>query len=74
MFAKFETQMNIQDQEYEKDIDSIIDEKIKEGLDDARIIDQIVSGGQHTSSQDDIYKMEKQKQKEYMKKVKQEGH
>lgn len=61
-YAKFSQQTGAQDQEFEKDLERMLDEKIAEGLDDASIIDQIMTGGQTTSTHKDIADLEDQKE------------
>ena len=55
VYAKFSQQTGAQDQEFEKDLERLLDEKIDQGLDDAQIIDQILSGGQMTKTKKDIF-------------------
>ena len=47
-FSKFESESGPIDPEFEKELDRLIDEKIKKGYDDQRIIDEISTGGKNT--------------------------
>ena len=58
LYNRFNIETGSQDPEYEKEIDRMIDDKIKQGLDDDVIIDQIVNQGRNTMSYDDYQKEE----------------
>lgn len=61
-YAKFTQETGAVDQEFEKDLERIIDEKMAQGLDDEQILDQIMTGGRATITNKDIWEMEDRKE------------
>ncbi len=73
MYAKFTQQTGAVDQEFEKDLERIIDEKMAQGLDDEQIIDQIVTGGRATITNKQIWEMEAKKEAELIEEFRKQG-
>eukprot|EP00347_Sterkiella_histriomuscorum_P003403 403364431 len=75
LYKRFNIDQSSQDAEYEKDLDRLIDEKIAQGYDDARIIDELSNYGEakNTLTQDEVDKMEQKKIQELKKSLKQQG-
>ena len=65
-YAKFTQETGAVDQEFEKDLERIIDEKMAQGLDDEQILDQIMTGGTATITNKDIWEMEDKKEMELL--------
>lgn len=72
-YAKFSQQTGPQDQEFEKDLERMIDEKMAQGLDDNKIIDSILTGGRQSYNRADINKIEKEKEDELLKEALAQG-
>jgi len=47
-FSRFESESGPIDPEFEKELDRLIEEKMRKGYDDQRIIDEISTGGKNT--------------------------
>lgn len=57
----------------EKEIDRLIDEKIKQGYSDQRIIDEIFTGGSKASTRSEVEKLEEEKEQELLQYFKKTG-
>lgn len=57
-YAKFQAETGAQDQEFDKELERIIDKGMAEGLEDDKILDNILTGGDKTFSRKDIDRME----------------
>lgn len=72
-YAKFNQETAAQDQEFEKEIERLIDQKMAEGLDDERILDQILTGGDQTLTRADIDRLEQAKEEELIREMLSKG-
>lgn len=72
-YAKFTQETGAVDQEFEKDLERIIDEKMTQGLDDEQILDQIMTGGRATITNKDIWDIEDRKEMELLEEFRQKG-
>lgn len=73
MYAKFTQQTGAVDQEFEKDLERIIDEKMDQGLEDEQILDQIMTGGRSSITNKDIWEMEDSKEAELLEQFRKQG-
>ena len=72
-YAKFQQETASQDQELEKELERLIEDKMAQGLDDERIIDQILTGGDQTMTRADLERLESLKEDELLKEALREG-
>lgn len=65
--------MQQEDIEFDKQLDNLIDESIKKGYDDEKIIDTVLSGGKNTLNPKDVRRYEEMEFQELRKKIRAEG-
>jgi hypothetical protein len=66
-YAKFEQETGAQDQEFEKELERLIEKGMAEGLQDEAILDRILTGGEQTLSRADVARLEQEKEDELLK-------
>ena len=73
LYAKFQQETAAQDQEYEKELDRMIEERMSQGLEDDKIIDQLVTGGSKSFTRKDLERAEQMKLEELKEQIMKDG-